>query len=134
MSTLRLNNRSMEFKEPLPLIERPEFIHTSVESDGSEKGSEISLATYGYLIIFVSWTVFLISMNTLFKVWSFVIYPLSLDPMTRPKYYKLTTFFEHLDYYVLSCWCIYVVFWWWSCASWVGLKLFRHSKGILVSS
>jgi len=124
----------MEFKEPLPLIERREFIHTSVESDVSENGREISLATYGYLIIFASWSIFLISMNTLFKIWSFIIYPLSLDPLTINTYHKLTKFFENMDYYVLSCWCIYVVFWWWSCASWVGLKLFRHSKGILVSS
>ncbi|CUM45912.1 unnamed protein product [Debaryomyces fabryi] len=124
----------MEFKEPLPLIERHEFIHTSDSVDVSESGRGISLATYGYLIIFASWTIFLISMNTLFKIWSFVIYPLSLEPLTIPKHHKLTKFFENMDYYVLSCWCIYVVFWWWSCASWVGLKLFRHSKGILVSS
>lgn len=125
----------MDFREPLPLIEKSEFAHKpdSLEED-YESNEGISLATYGYLILLASWIIFLVSFNTLFKIWSFIIHPLSLDPVTKSRYVELKNFFECLDYYVLSCWCIYVVIWWWSCASWVGLKLFRHSKGILVES
>lgn len=124
----------MDFDEPLPLIERQEFIHPplSLEDESDPKSSK-TLAIYGSLLIFFSWIVFIITMNSLFKIWLYIIYPLS-QYLNTAIYDKLVIYFEIWDYYVLSGWSIYVVMWWWAVGSWLGLKLFRHSKGIHADS
>lgn len=120
----------MNPNEPLPLIERSEIIifSDSPEIAADEKCN--SLAFYGYLIIIATWLMFIVSVNSLFRVWSYVIYPLSLDKDSIELHSSLTDLFNGIDYYVFSCWSIYVVAWWWALISWCGLKLFRHSKGI----
>ncbi|CUM68557.1 uncharacterized protein PRCAT00006283001 [Priceomyces carsonii] len=117
----------MEFDDPLPLIERDDsLIETETESDSSFSRNCVF---YGYLILFASWIIFLISMNSIFRIWQYVIFPISLS--SERVYRKLFSLLETVDYYVLSGWSVYVVVWWWSVLSWCGLKLFRHSKGIL---
>lgn len=121
----------MEIDEPLPLIERPgHFYMGEYSADLESVEVQNRLKFYGYVLIISTWIIFFISVNSLFKLWTYVIHPLSLNAETLQLYGKLRTVFETLDTYVISCWCIYVVVWWWSFASWCGMKLFRHSKGI----
>lgn len=127
---MQTKRKLMDYDEPLPLIERSEIIVFSDLSDEQDQNLTTSLAFYGYAILFSTWLLFLITFNSLFSVWSYVIQPLSYNPESKELHNRLSYIFESLDNYVLSFWCIYIVIWWWSIISWCGLKLFRHSKGI----
>lgn len=106
---------------PLPLIQP-----TDTEDDSS--GSFI-LYRYGYAIISLSWAIFIVTANSVFQFWKFVIEPLSWTESTRNSYDYLYSVFVVIDEYVLSLWGVYVVAWWWTVSSWIGLKLFKQSKG-----
>ncbi|CAX43524.1 conserved hypothetical protein [Candida dubliniensis CD36] len=110
--------------QPLPLIESPD----SIELDPI---NHENLAIYGYLILISTWILFIISVNSIFEIWRFIIQPLQLSSSSSIVLHdKLTSFFETIDSYIIKLWCIYVVCWWWAIVSWSGIKLFRHSKGI----
>ncbi|CAH2354351.1 hypothetical protein CLIB1423_16S00672 [[Candida] railenensis] len=118
----------MDFSDPLPLIERPDTIPTyEIEPESQYRWS---LKTYGYLLIATTWILFIVSINSFFRIWSFIIYPWSLNPSTQELHAYLTVVFEQIDNLIVSGWCIYVMLWWWSLVSWCSLKLFRHSKGL----
>ncbi|KAL1573297.1 hypothetical protein MG5_01697 [Candida albicans P57072] len=108
---------------PLPLIESPD----SIDLDPI---NHENLAVYGYLLLISTWMLFIISINSIFEIWRFIIQPLQSSPTSLLLYDKLTISFETIDSYIIKLWCIYVVCWWWAIVSWSGLKLFRHSKGI----
>lgn len=119
----------MDIQEPIPLIpwdDEPDDIQNELESHGWN----CSLGFWGYSLLLASWMLFLVSTNTIFEVWRYVIYPLSLDPRTQEFHSKLMTWCSIFDKYVMRFWSIYIVTWWWSIVSWCGIKLFRHSKGI----
>ena len=121
----------MDDEEPLPLLEKLNNIHHLNQfSDDEENSSRLLPSHYGYVIIGVSWVIFVSTINSLFRIWSYVICPLAHSENTKTIYEKLYSFFEISDSYVLKLWSIYIVIWWWSVVSWIGLKLFRHSKGI----
>lgn len=106
----------IQYMNPLPLIEPQE--PDLVVGDTTK---------YGYFLLALTWTLFVITINTLFKLWTLALIPLRLYTV----YDSLYTVFETLDYYVLVLWGIYVLAWWWALVSWAGLKLFRHSKGLV---
>ncbi|QBM89065.1 hypothetical protein METSCH_D01250 [Metschnikowia aff. pulcherrima] len=118
----------MEIQDPLPLIQ------CSQDSTHAEHEYRLAnnkhLASYGYLLIALTGGLFLTTINTLFECWRWVIHPLKIHEDTVDLYNFLELWFERLDYVIVSLWCIYVVAWWWALFSWVGIKLFRHSKGI----
>lgn len=101
--------------DPLPLIQPPKTSQIDAQR----------LAVYGYAILIGTWLVFVVTINSMFGVWRWVIAPLP-QASRRALVPVLTT----IDEYVVSMWGIYVVVWWWAVALWVGLKLFRHSRGI----
>ncbi|CAH6721420.1 hypothetical protein CLIB1444_06S01772 [[Candida] jaroonii] len=103
---------------PLPLIPCDDPV------DEDEQVSSFSIGVLGYMILFASWLVFVISCNTFFEIWRYVILPLKGDT-----YETISRYFEVVDAYVFKFWNVYVVIWWWAIISWTGLKLFRHSKG-----
>lgn len=112
----------MEFQEPLPLIEKPEYL------EDESTLSDVELKRIGYVVLLGTWLVFIITMNTLFKIWEYIIYPLSLSAPEQYKRWRIV--FETGDRYIMGIWSLYVVMWLWAYISWCGLKLFRHSKGI----
>lgn len=123
--------------DPLPLIQRPRVVPERGE-DGPvlsfRGGADVSnddpdtLMWYGYAILWFTWFVFIVTVNTVFSVWKFVIAPLK---DTSPLVYVASRrCFEVIDEYVMALYAIYVMLWWWALLSWSGLKLFRHSKGI----
>lgn len=85
-----------------------------------------NLKFYGYAILVSTWLLFIITINSFFQLWQFIISPITGTPL----YDQLTSIFYTIDGLVVKSWCIYVVCWWWAFISWTGLKLFRHSKGI----
>lgn len=123
--------------DPLPLIQRP-----SVKPERGEDGPVLSfrggadvsdddpdtLIWYGYAILWFTWIVFVVMVNTVFSVWKVVIGP--LKESSPAVYMVLKKLFEVIDEYVMALYGIYVMLWWWALLSWSGLKLFRHSKGI----
>ncbi|ODV82227.1 uncharacterized protein CANTADRAFT_44240 [Suhomyces tanzawaensis NRRL Y-17324] len=125
----------MHINEPLPLIERPRLFEDPLD-DGEDKRPQTifnspHMEFYGYAIIAYTWMLFMVTCNTLFETWRYLLAPMARStlPGIREKYLLLEKIFTTLDRYVLSLWCVYVVAWWWSFISWWGIKLFRHSKG-----
>ncbi|CAI5758240.1 unnamed protein product [Candida verbasci] len=106
----------MESK-PLPLID-PEDEIDNLNYD--------NLRIYGYILLISTYVLFIISINSFFELWKFIIQPLYGGEM----YFQLYTIFKFIDDMIVRIWCIYIVCWWWAIISWCGLKLFRHSKGI----
>lgn len=111
--------------EPLQLIVPDADYYEADEYEGY-----LSLKQIGVIIIFSVWAIFLVSVNSFFEIWRFVIYPLKFHSETSALHKELERWFLTVDYYVVSMWCLYVVFWWWAVFSWIGLKLFRQSKGL----
>lgn len=88
------------------------------------------LATMGYCILVFTWMLFVVTVGSMFQLWKFVIlpfYPLEL-------YYKMYSILSVIDGYIMTIWSVYIVIWLWAVVSWIGLKLFRQSKGLLVES
>lgn len=104
--------------DPLPLLR---------QADEYQYEEELFLipAWYGYAMLGATWALFVVTVNSLFEVWRYIIQPLQGSEWHK----TLTTVFEKLDYIVLTLWCLYVVAWWWAVLTWVGIKLFKHSKG-----
>lgn len=117
----------MSVQEPLPLIAAPGE-HADFEPLSEEESRR--LTRYGYALVALTYVLFLVSINSMFKCWHWVILPLSWLPDTLELHAKVRGWCETFDYVVISLWCIYVVGWWWALFSWIGLKLFRQSKGI----
>lgn len=85
-------------------------------------------AKKGYLVLAVTWFLFIVTANSILGSWLYVIAPLrSSNPQLHA---RLAAFFNALDSNITSLWCVYIVCWWWALISWIGLKLFRQSKGI----
>lgn len=108
--------------DPLPLIVSPDEVYT--------KQAEDIPMWYGYALIVLTWLLFLVTINSVFECWRYIIEPLKWSESTAKYFTTLESVFSTLDSAVLSLWCVYVVAWWWANASWLGLKLFRQSKGI----
>lgn len=115
----------MSKNELLPLIVPDDEYY-----EEEQQTSYLSHAQIGYLILISVWVLFLVSINSFFEIWRFVVSPLGKYPETNGLHEQLVNFFLAVDYYVMSMWCLYVVLWWWALLSWIGLKLFRQSKGL----
>lgn len=107
--------------EPLPLIPPSE------ESTHPEPEPR-TLELIGYFFLVSSWVIFVITVNTVFGLWKFVLAPFEL--VDKMKYERICQWLSSADYYVMAIWGVYVLAWWWALFSWVGLKLFRQSKGV----
>lgn len=115
--------------EPIPLIIPSDEYHSRTYDDTKDYSTESNLAIYGYLVLATTWILFLITVNSIFKCWHWIIEPLRISNETLGLYLWLYKVFLSVDNLVVSLWCIYVAVWWWALLSWIGLKLFRQSKG-----
>ncbi|EDK39440.2 hypothetical protein PGUG_03538 [Meyerozyma guilliermondii ATCC 6260] len=116
----------MENVKPLPLL-KP---RNPIKSYSNDTDQLFSLRTYGYLILAATWIIFIVTTCSLLGIWDYIIFPLSLSSSTDHLHSQLSSIFRFIESSVLKAWGIYVVLWWWAISSWIGLKLFRHSKGI----
>lgn len=99
---------------------------TDMNESTELKEANPNLKLYGYAILLSTWLLFIITMNSFFHLWQFIIAPITGTLLHT----QLTTVFRTIDGLVVKLWCIYVVCWWWAFVSWTGLKLFSHSKGM----
>ncbi|RCK67157.1 hypothetical protein Cantr_02647 [Candida viswanathii] len=101
--------------KPLPLID--------YQSPPKDTLDYLRLLYYGYLLLTATWLLFIVTVNSIFEIWKYVV-----QPVPAPLRDTLTMWFETIDAYVIKLWCIYVVCWWWAIVSWCGLEMFRNSK------
>lgn len=96
-----------------------------------------NLKIIGYSIIILTWVFFVISIGTILNVWQwcFKIRPgyiqqLQEIPILRVIVNKIIEQNQVLDnYYMFAIILNFVILWIWAVASWISMKLFRHSKG-----
>lgn len=95
------------------------------------------LKLFGYALIIGSWLICIVSIGFVFHLWQWCF---QFDPQNSKliqKYLWVSTIYELIqeqnqiveNYYVVSFFLIFVVLWIWAVASWISMKLFRHSKG-----
>ena len=112
--------------DPLPLITP----HSDIAFENSTENSLVDFAWYGYAVLTSTWVLFTVTMNSIFQIWKYLIEPLSWNSRTYSLHSALSAIFLTVDNYVVTLWCVYIIWWWWAAFSWIGLKLFRQSKGI----
>ncbi|KAF6010459.1 hypothetical protein HII13_003234 [Brettanomyces bruxellensis] len=93
----------------------------------------------GYFIRILTWLTFVIGMGSIFGLWEwcFSLYSATLFntqvPIIGPviSYLKLAVSDKMVvdHYYTYAFLLNFVIIWLWCVASWLGMKLFRHSKG-----
>lgn len=113
----------MAHDDPLPIIQPT----LDAEDEQDVSGT---LYFWGYAVIAISWTLFILTVNMVFGLWKYIIEPLQWHENTTRLHEILYLVFSVLDDYIISFWGVYVVAWWWALYSWTGLKLFKQNKGI----
>lgn len=97
-----------------------------------------NLKMYGYMIIFITWLIFIVSIGTIFNLWQWCF---SFDPYYIAWFKSIHWISVLIDdvkqqnesavdnYYILLFFLVFVILWIWAVDSWISMKLFRHSKG-----
>lgn len=110
-----------------PLATQPTSLTNSpVPSEGLDSEWDYSeTAFWGYVILIITWLVFVIGMGSCFDVWSWA-WDVGEKPETLPELEDDPTL-PIVGYYpallVLTC----VMAWVWVVVAWVGMKYFRHA-------
>jgi hypothetical protein len=110
-----------------PLATQPtSLINSPVQSEGLDSEWDYSeTAFWGYVILIITWLVFVVGMGSCFDVWSWA-WDVGEKPETLPELEDDPTL-PIVGYYpallVLTC----VMAWVWVVAAWVGMKYFRHA-------
>jgi len=106
-----------------PLAKQPPSIPVAPAEDDGWDYSET--AFWGYVILIVTWIVFVVGMGSCFGVWSWA-WDVGETPYAPPELEDDPTL-PIVGYYpallVLTC----VMAWVWVVAAWVGMKYFRHA-------
>lgn len=106
--------------------------HTTVEDEVLQK-----LKFLGYSLIVGSWLISTISLGFVFNLWQWCFQFDSQKLHLSQKYPRISTILEMVqeqnevveNYYVFAFFLTFVILWIWAVASWISMKLFRHSKG-----
>lgn len=98
-----------------------------------------NLKVSGYLIIIITWILFVFSIGTIFNLWHWCF---NFNPQYMRKLKSvpwLKVLIEDIsqqndsaavpNYYLYLFFLSFVILWIWAVASWISMKLFRHSKG-----
>jgi Phosphatidylinositol N-acetylglucosaminyltransferase subunit Y len=110
-----------------PLATQPTSLTNSpVPREGLNSEWDYSeTAFWGYVILIITWLVFVVGMGSCFDVWSWA-WDVGEKPETLPELEDDPTL-PIVGYYpallVLTC----VMAWVWVVAAWVGMKYFRHA-------
>lgn len=95
------------------------------------------LEVFGYVIMVASWLLFVVSVGTIFDLWQWC-FRLSTFRLERIRSFPLVGEIMKCieeqnmvidNYYLLIFFLNFVILWIWAVASWISMKLFRHSKG-----
>jgi hypothetical protein len=122
-----LRDRNSLNRTKSPLATQPTSLTNSpVPSDGLDSEWDYSeTAFWGYVILIITWLVFVVGMGSCFDVWSWA-WDVGEKPETLPELEDDPTL-PIVGYYpallVLTC----VMAWVWVVVAWVGMKYFRHA-------
>lgn len=95
------------------------------------------LKLLGYSLIVGSWFICILSLGFVFNLWQWCFSFNSKNINSSERYELVTILLEMIqeqnktieNYYVFAFFLTFVVLWIWAVASWISMKLFRHSKG-----
>lgn len=108
----------------------------TVFNDAEEDRKELRL--YGYLLLGSAWVMTVGALGCLLNLWGWVFSGVDfVGRLKRLQNPLLTFLIESViaqedvvdNYYVCFAFLNFVVLWIWAVASWISMKLFRHSKG-----
>ena len=122
-----LRHRNSLIRTKSPLATQPTSLTNSpVPSEGLDAEWDYSeTASWGYVILTITWLVFVVGMGSCFDVWSWA-WDVGEKPETLPELEDDPTL-PIVGYYpallVLTC----VMAWVWVVVAWVGMKYFRHA-------
>lgn len=111
-----------------------DFNHSVTDDDHDRK----ELRLYGYLLLVSAWIITVGSIGCIFNLWGWVFKDIDFvkwfKSMNNPTLsFVVDSIIEQdyviSNYYVCFLFLNFVVLWIWSVASWISMKLFRHSKG-----
>lgn len=101
-----------------------------------------NLEVYGYILIIGTWVLFIFSIGTILNLWQWC-FKLNIisEHSIYLDYWKSFRWIDWLitcikeqnqvldNYYIFVFFLNFVILWIWAVASWISMKLFRHSKG-----
>lgn len=95
------------------------------------------LKVFGYFLIIGSWILLVVSVGFVFNLWKWCFRFDATNSKILAKYKWLETLYELVqeqneivdNYYIFVFFLSFVILWIWAVASWISMKLFRHSKG-----
>lgn len=107
-------------------------------NNGSDEEDRKELRLYGYLLLGSAWIIIVCSIGCIFNLWGWVFKDLNFvdwfKSFNNPTLNFITDSITDQEfvidnYYVCFLFLNFVILWIWSVASWISMKLFRHSKG-----
>jgi hypothetical protein len=137
LSLLKTMNQNQNSEHEFDIPSPKKFFYEYHNESGFQSEYLQKLKVYGYLIIFLTWFLFIISIGTLFNLWQWCF---KVDP-TYFKYLNSISWIKVIlediedqnkvvdNYYICIFFLNFVIFWIWAVVSWISMKLFRHSKG-----
>jgi hypothetical protein len=125
LHVMRYRNSLNRTKSPLA-TQPTSLTNSPVPSEGLDSEWDYSeTAFWGYVILIITWLVFVVGMGSCFDIWSWA-WDVGEKPETLPELEDDPTL-PIVGYYpallVLTC----VMAWVWVVAAWVGMKYFRHA-------
>lgn len=111
---------SVKTKSPLAASQISEFVDIDQDWDYSET------EWWGWVILIVTWIVFVVGMGSCFEVWSWA-WDVGQTPYAPPELEDDPTL-PIVGYYPALIILTAVMSWVWVVVAWVGLKYFKHAK------
>lgn len=117
---LRLTNRTKS-----PLATQPQSL-TSSPVASEEEWDYTETAYWGYVILIITWLVFVVGMGSCFDVWSWA-WDVGETPYAPPELNDDPTL-PIVGYYPALIVLTSVMAWVWVVVAWVGMKYFKHAE------
>ncbi|KAH3662479.1 hypothetical protein OGAPHI_005731 [Ogataea philodendri] len=105
-------------------------VHYNSQTAVAKDQLAFKLRSYGYLILALSATVFVVTVGTMLGAWKWVFSRPLMAPWVASSKVVDSEGDEIIDSYYLFAFALnFVILWIWCVVSWISMKLFRHSKG-----
>lgn len=121
-----LRSRRATNRMKSPLATQPQSL-TSSPVVGEEEWDYSETAYWGYVILIITWLVFVVGMGSCFDVWSWA-WDVGETPYAPPELNDDPTL-PIVGYYPALMVLTSVMAWVWVVVAWVGMKYFRHAEG-----
>lgn len=133
---LRRSTHSIHYGRDTPLLPQ---MPVSVQTPEQMRRYMANLRLRGYLILIGTWVMFAWGIGSIFGLWDwcFRLRSKALQHINIPMLSPIISYLEDAfsqetvikDYYAYAILLNFTIMWIWCVISWLGMKLFRHSKG-----